>query len=438
MKIVVLNVGSSSQKSKLYELAEELPEQPPRPLWEATADWAEHCGEADLKVTTVHGETVAEKLPTDSRQEVIEHLLNALVGGKTQVLSQLTEIDIVGHRVVHGGQEYREATVITPTVKGVIKRLAKFAPLHDPVNLEGIEAVERILPHVPQVAVFDTSFHSELPPAAAIYPGPYEWFERGIRRYGFHGISHHYCAQRAAQLLGRDLESLRLITCHLGNGCSLAAIRAGHSIETTMGFTPLEGVMMGSRSGSVDPGILVYLLRQNGSTADQLDTMLNDDSGLKGISGVSSDMREIHAAIDQGNTRAKLAFDIYVHRLRSFIGAMLAMLGGIDALVFAGGVGEHDASLRAATCEAFAFLGLQLDTEKNAQSLADCDIAAADSTVRLLLIQTQEEWSIAKECWRLGHRDLLGRADSPHLKSSSDPTEHHLSSAKPHAKRSRA
>ena len=422
MKIVVLNAGSSSQKSKLYELADELPEQPPVPLWEANADWAEHPGETDLKVTTVHGGTVAETLPTDSRRAVIKHLLNTLVSGKTQVLSRLTQIDVVGHRVVHGGQEYREATVITPTVKGVIKRLAQFAPLHNPINLEGVGAVERMLPHVPQVAVFDTSFHSELPPAAAVYPGSYEWFERGIRRYGFHGISHQYCSQRAAQLLGRELESLRLITCHIGNGCSLAAIRAGRSIETTMGFTPLEGLMMGSRSGSVDPGILVYLLRQNGYTADQLDTMLDNDSGLKGISGVSSDMREIRAAIDQGNTRAQLAFDIYVHRLRSFIGAMLATLGGIDALVFAGGVGEHDASLRASACEAFAFLGLHLDTEKNAQSLADCDIAAADSSVRVLLIQTQEEWSIAKECWRLGHRDLLRRADSPHLKSSSDPT----------------
>jgi acetate kinase len=401
VKIVVLNAGSSSQKCKLYELAEELPEYPPRPLWEAQADWAKHQGETNLKVTTAHGETVTEKLPTDSRREVIEHLLKTLVNGKTQVLSQLTEIDIIGHRVVHGGQEYREATLITPTVKGVIKRLAEFAPLHNPVNLEGIEAIERILPRVPQVAVFDTSFHSELPLAAAVYPGPYAWFERGIRRYGFHGISHQYCSQRAAQLLGRDLASLRLITCHIGNGCSLAAIRAGRSIETTMGFTPLEGLMMGSRSGSVDPAILTYLLRQNAYTADQFDTMLNNDSGLKGISGISSDMRDIHTAIEQGNERAKLAFDIYVHRLRSFIGAMLAALGGIDALIFTGGVGEHDALLRASACEAFAFLGLQLDTAKNAQSPVDCDIAAGDSTVRVLLIQTQEEWSIAKECWRL-------------------------------------
>src|SRR3989440_4082346 len=401
MKIVMLNAGSSSLKSKLYELAEELPEQPPRPLWEAKADWAEHRGETNLKVTTVHGETVAQTLPTDPRRAVIEHLLNTLVGGKTQVLSQLTEIDSVGHRVVHGGQEYREATVITPTVKGVIKRLAEFAPLHNPVNLEGIEAIERMLPHVPQVAVFDTSFHSELPPAAAVYPGSYEWFERGIRRYGFHGISHQYCSQRAAQLLGRDLESLRLITCHIGNGCSLAAIRAGRSIETTMGFTPLEGLMMGSRSGSVDPGILVYLLRQNGYTADQLDTMLNKESGLKGVSGVSGDIRAIHEAIGQGNERAKLAFAIYVHRLRFYIGSMIAVLGGLDALVFAGGGGENDAEMRTDVCAAFAFFCLPLDPQKNTQSPSDQDGATANSAVRVLIVSTQAEWSIAKECWRI-------------------------------------
>src|SRR6266516_1233660 len=405
MKIVVLNAGSSSQKSKLYELAEELPEKPPRPLWEAKADWAEHCGEADLKATTVHGETVAEKLPTDSRQEVIEHLLNALVGGKTQVLSQLTEIDIVGHRVVHGGQEYREATVITPTVKGVIKRLAEFAPLHNPVNLEGIEAIERMLPPVPQVAVVDTSFHSELPPAAAVYPGSYEWFERGIRRYGFHGISHHYCSQRAAQLLGRNAEDLRLITCHLGNGCSLAAIQHGQSIDTTMGFTPMEGLMMGSRSGSVDPGILIYLLQHKGYMAEQLDKELNKASGLQGVSGVSSDMRQILQAISEGNPRAKLALDIYMHRLRSAIGAMLAALGGVDALVFTGGGGEHAPSVRAAACETFEFLNLALDPQKNAQSPTDQDISTAASAVRVLVIQTQEDWMIAQECWSLKKSD---------------------------------
>ncbi|TMD01368.1 MAG: acetate kinase [Chloroflexi bacterium] len=401
MKILVLNVGSSSQKCRLYEMGDSLPEQPQAPLWEANADWSEHQGETHCKITTSTGQSLEEKLPTTSRQDVLAHLLKTLWSGKTQVIAQASEIDIVGHRVVHGGQEYRESTKITPAVKDAIKRLSLIDPLHNPLNLEDIEAIEQILPRVPQVAVFDTAFHSQLPMEAVVYPGPYEWFEQGIRRYGFHGISHQYCAQRAAQLLERDLASLRLVTCHIGNGCSLAAIQDGHSIDTTMGFTPLEGLMMGSRSGSVDPGILIYLMRQKGYSADQLDTMLNKESGLKGVSGVSGDMRAIHEAIGQGNERAKLAFAIYVHRLRSFIGSMIAVLGGLDALVFAGGVGENDAEMRADVCAAFAFLGLHLDPQKNAQSPSDQDIAAAESAVRVLIVSTQEDWSIAKECWRI-------------------------------------
>jgi len=408
MKILVLNAGSSSQKSRLYELKDTLPDLPIAPLWEAYADSAEHPGVTELKITTAQGQTLEEELQTDSRQDVIAHLLNTLWSGKTQVLAQPSDIDIVGHRIVHGGQEFRESTLITPTVKDAIRHLSSYAPLHNPINLEGIEAVERILPHVPQVAVFDTAFHSQLPMAALVYPGPYEWFEEGIHRYGFHGISHQYCAGRAAQILGRDLASLRLITCHIGNGCSLAAISGGRSIETTMGFTPLEGLMMGSRSGTVDPGILIYLMRQKGYSPDQFDTLLNKQSGLKGISGVSSDMREVLSAIREGNERARLAFDMYIHRLRSFIGAMLATLGGVDAIVFAGGVGEHAPSVRWGACKAFGFLGLKLDAAKNAQSPADQDIATADSTVRVLIVQTQEDWSIAKECWEIASSKLPG------------------------------
>ena len=410
MKILVLNAGSSSQKSRLYELKDELPDLPVAPLWEADADSSERPGVTRLKITTAQGQTLEEELQTDSRQDVITHLLDTLWSGKTQVLVHPSEIDIVGHRVVHGGQEFRKSTSITPAVKDAIKRLSAYAPLHNPINLEGIEAVERILPHVPQVAVFDTAFHSQLPMAALVYPGPYEWFEEGIRRYGFHGISHQYCAGRAAQILGRDLASLRLITCHIGNGCSLAAISGGHSIDTTMGFTPLEGLMMGSRSGTVDPGILIYLVRQKGYSADQLDTLLNKESGLKGISGVSSDMREVLSAIREGNERARLAFDMYIHRLRSSIGAMLATLGGVDAFVFAGGVGEHASSVRWAACKAFGFLGLKLDAAKNAQSPADQDIATADSAVRVLIVQTQEDWSIAKECWRIASSKPPGQS----------------------------
>lgn len=397
MKILVLNAGSSSQKSCLYQLNDSLPQVPIQPLWEAKIDLSRHQGVAEIKVK---GSAVLEaELPTESRQSVISRVLNTLIEGKTRVIENLAEIDVVGHRVVHGGQEYRESTIVTPEVKTAIACLSNFAPVHNPANLEGIEAITQLLPNVPQVAVFDTAFHSNLPLSTAVYPVPYEWYEQGIRRYGFHGINHQYCADKTAQLLGKDLKSLRLITCHLGNGCSLAAIAGGISIDTTMGFTPLEGLMMGSRSGSVDPGILIHQLRQ-GMNADELDEILNKASGLKGISGVSGDMREIMNQIAAGNSRAQLAFDMYVHRLRSHIGAMLATLGGLDALVFTGGVGENQPQIRAAACAAFEFLGLKLDLDKNNQPLNQ-DISTTDSTVRVLVIEAQEDWAIATQCWKL-------------------------------------
>ncbi len=403
MKILVLNGGSSSQKSCLYELNNVLPDRPLQPLWEAQIDWTHQQGIAELKVKTAKGDRLEDEFASDSRKDAISRMLETLWRGKTQTINDLKEIDIVGHRVVHGGQEYQESTLISPDVKKAIARLSVFAPVHNPVNLEGIEAIEKILGNVPQVAVFDTAFHAQLPPAAFVYPGPYEWLENGIRRYGFHGISHQYCARRAADILGQELADLRLISCHLGNGCSLAAIREGVSIDTTMGFTPLEGLMMGSRSGSIDPGILIHLLKQSDFTAEKLDGILNRNSGLKGISGVSSDLRQIGDAIAQGNQRAQLALDIYIHRLRAGIGAMLASLGGLDALIFTAGVGENSAVVRAAACEAFGFIGLKLDGEKNQQSPLDRDIAAVDSAVRILVIHTQEDWEIARECWKLYH-----------------------------------
>ncbi|MEC4818873.1 MAG: acetate kinase [Scytonema sp. PMC 1069.18] len=402
MKILVLNAGSSSQKSCLYDISgDTFPKEPLKPLWEAKVDWTHHQGYAEVEVKTNRGEVLEEEIPGDSRSEVIAHMLDTLCSGSTKVINQLSEIDVVGHRVVHGGQEYRESVEITEEVKQAIARLIALAPAHNPANLEGIEAVEQRLSSIPQVAVFDTAFHSSLPDAAAIYPGPYEWVEQGIRRYGFHGISHQYCAQRAAQILNQDLASLKLITCHLGNGCSLAAIKNGRSVDTTMGYTPLDGLMMGTRSGAVDPGILVHLLRQSDDTVDKLDHVLNRASGLRGISGVSGDMRQIRQAISQGNSRAQLAIDIYIHRLRSYIGAMLPSLGGLDALIFTAGVGENDSELRAATCEAFGFLGLKLDLEKNKHKPVDTDIATPDSTVRVLVIHTEEDWEIARECWLL-------------------------------------
>ena len=406
MKILVLNAGSSSQKSCLYEIAEAaLATQAPQPLWEGKINWTQDRGVAEIDVKTAMGGTLQKSISGDSPQAHLTYMLNTLDRDATKVIDRLSEIDVVGHRIVHGGEDYRDSVVITKDVKKAIAGLSNLAPEHNPVALEGIEAIGQILKDVTQVAVFDTGFHSTLPDAVAIYPGPYQWVEQGIRRYGFHGISHQYCSERAVQILGRDVASERLIICHLGNGCSLAAIKNGRSIDTTMGFTPVEGLMMGSRSGSVDPGILIYLLRHCNYSIEKLDELLNKASGLKGISGVSSDMREVREAIAQGNSRAQLAWDIYVHRLRSGIGAMLASLGGLDALVFTAGVGEHSAEIRQAACEAFGFIGLKIDLDKNQQQPIDKDIATPDSSVRILVIHTQEDWAIAEQCWQLLKRN---------------------------------
>ena len=401
MRILVLNAGSSSQKSRLYEIDNDVSDLAPAPLWQADADWAHHPGTTDLKISTSSGVTKEESLPTGERSAVIERMLQTLWSDETRVIDQLSAIDIVGHRVVHGGTEFEDSVLVTPEVKAAIRKMAVLAPEHNPANLEGIEAIERLAPGMPQVAVFDTAFHRSMPEEVVVYPLPYDWFEHdGIRRYGFHGISHSYCARRTAQILGKDLSELRLITCHLGNGCSLAAISGGQSIDTSMGFTPLEGVMMGSRSGSIDPGILFYMQREKGYTADQLNTTLNKASGLKGIAD-SGDMRQILRKMHEGDERARLAFDMFTHRLRSYIGAMLASLGGLDALVFAGGIGENAAEVRAVACEAFSFLGLKLDEQKNARSPADEDIATQDSHIRVLIVHTQEDWAIAQDCWKL-------------------------------------
>ena len=399
MKILVLNSGSSSQKSALYEISGMLSDHPPTPAWQGKIDW--DGDQADIEAQNSQGAKLEARVQVASRTNAIERLLDTLWDGQVRAVSAPSEIDVVGHRIVHGGQEFEEATAVTPQVKSAIARMAVFAPLHNRAELEGIELIEKRLGNVPQVAVFDTGFHSRLPEAAAVYPGPYEWLTQGIRRYGFHGINHQYCAGRAAQLLGRDLNSLKLVTCHLGNGCSLAAIRNGRSIDTTMGFTPLDGLMMGTRSGSLDPGILIYLMREENSTGKQLDTLLNTKSGLLGISGISGDMRQIVTSIREGNPRAKLAFDMFVHHLQSGIGAMFASLGGMDVLVFTAGIGENSPELRAAACANFEFLGLELDPAKNIQYSEDRDISLPNSVVRVLLIRAQEDWAIARDCWRL-------------------------------------
>ncbi|MEM9906782.1 MAG: acetate kinase [Cyanobacteria bacterium P01_D01_bin.44] len=394
MKILVLNAGSSSHKLCLYAIEGALSEQPPAPLWEAQIDW--YSQRAVFEVKTAEGENLKETVSSADRHEILSQVLSTLWQGPAQAIQNPKEIDAVGHRVVHGGQTYQASVVVTPEVKTDIERLSELAPVHNPVNLEGIELMEQLLDNVPQVAVFDTAFHSQMPAVATTYPGPYDWLEKGIRRYGFHGTSHRYCTQRAAQILNQEVD--RLIICHLGNGGSLTAVKSGQSIDTTMGFTPLDGLMMGTRSGSVDPGILIYLMRQ-GYSADQLDRLLNKASGLKGVSGISHDLREITQAIADGDERANLARDLYIHRLKACLGSMLMSLEGLDALVFTAGIGEHAPWVRAAVCEAMAFLGLKLDLDKNKTSPVDQDIATPESRVRVLVIHTQEDWAIAQDCW---------------------------------------
>ncbi len=399
MKVLVLNSGSSSQKSCVSEIGDKLPDDPPSCIWEGKIEWTDD--QAEFSIKNSHGVSRKDQTSVGSREEAVERLLRSLWSGATRGISGASDIDVVGHRVVHGGPRYFEPVVVTAEVKSAIESVSVFAPLHNRAELEGMEIVTKLLGPVPQIAVFDTGFHRTMPLSAKTYPGPYEWFEQGIRRYGFHGINHQYCALRARQRWGKKLNSL--VTCHLGNGCSLAAIREGRSVDTTMGFTPLEGLMMGSRSGSVDPGILTYLMRHKHFTGEQLDDVLNKTSGLLGISGISSDMRQILGARKNGNERAKLAFDIYIHRLQSGIGAMMTVLGGADGLVFTAGVGENSPEVRAAVCDKLAFFGLRLDTAKNAQSPLDedTDISAPDATVRVLVIHAQEDWMIARQCWDL-------------------------------------
>lgn len=399
MKILVLNSGSSSQKSSLYEIGDTLPERAPRALWEAKVEW--DGGWAEVRVTDSGGATSENRVRIKSRRKALDHLFRWLRDGKLSGAAKVSEIDVVGHRIVHGGATFEKPILVTREVKEAIASVSTFAPLHNRSELEGIELMEQLLGPVPQIAVFDTGFHHNLPLPAAVYPGPYDWLVRGIRRYGFHGISHQYCAERATRLLGREFDSINLVSCHLGSGCSLAAIAGGRSVDTTMGFTPLEGIMMGTRSGSVDPGILTYLIREDQMTGQQLDELLNEKSGLLGISAVSSDMRQILAAMKSGNERAKLAFDIFVHRLRSGIGSMVAALDGLDALIFTAGIGENSPEVREAVCACLGYFGVKLDADRNRQSPVDQDIAGPDSKVRVLVVRAQEEWAIARQCWKM-------------------------------------
>lgn len=401
MKILVLNAGSSSQKCTLYESPHFLESSREiAPVWQASVEKESASQRLVFQIRT-QTQLLEFEGTFDSWSESLSSVMNTLVSGKTQLMDRFDELDVIGHRVVHGGAYYDKPARINPFVKANIKSLSVLAPQHNPVQLEGIELMERLAPEVPQIAVFDTAFHHTLPEYARAYPIPYEWYQKGICRFGFHGISHENSMERTAQILETSTDKLNIISCHLGNGVSLSAIRAGVCIDTTMGFSPLEGVMMGSRSGSVDPAILFHLMEHFEMDAEGVFEMLQVKSGLYGVSGISSDMRKIHSAIEMGNKRAQLALDMYVYRLRLAMGAMLAALGRVDAIVFTAGIGQNDPVVRERICEGFNYIGLHLDRKKNHASLKEQDISASHSSIRVLVLDAQENWAIAQKCWKM-------------------------------------
>jgi len=403
---LVLNAGSGSQKVALYTIEPDAT-GPSAPIWQAAINSTTPGQPADkflAQITSSHGQGELP-VPRDwSLPKKIQALIQASWEGSFAVLEGSHQVDLVGHRVVHGGLEFSRATLVTPHVEATIDRLGELAPLHNPVNLEGIRACREILSDkVPQFAVFDTAFHRTLPEAATVYAGPYEWVEQGLVRYGFHGTSYRYASRKALEIINRQGdENLCQILCHLGGGCSLAAVRGTRCVDTTMGFTPMDGIAMCTRSGAIDPGIMLHLLR-HGTDLDSLEQTLNKRSGLSGLSGLPGDTRVIFPKAREQDRRATLAMDVFIHRLRAGIGSMLPSLGRLDALVFTDVIGETEPVVRQRTCDAFAFLGLRLDSNLNSSSPLDADIAAADSSVRVVVVQGQENWQIAAEsvaAWR--------------------------------------
>jgi len=398
MNVLVVNCGSSSIKYSLFDIA---------PGGEAAvlaSGLVERIGEAESRLThRARGEKHARDVSAPDHEAAFHLMVEALTEGDGAVVAGPDEIAAVGHRVVHGGERFAESTRITDEVLDAVESFVDLAPLHNPPNLTGIRAAMHLMPDVPHVAVFDTAFHQTLEPHAYLYALPYELYaEHGIRRYGFHGTSHRYVSQVAAEVLGKPAPEVNLITLHLGNGCSAAAVRGGKCVDTSLGMTPLEGLVMGTRSGDVDPAIVFHLVRTLGMTVDEVDDLLNRKSGLLGVSGVSNDMREVTEAARGGHERAALAIRLFCHRLRKYVGAYTAELGRVDALVFTGGIGENAAHVRQETCDGLATLGYVLDADANAAPAdGPRDVAAAGSPSRILVIPTDEEAMIARDTARL-------------------------------------
>jgi len=392
MKILVINCGSSSVKYQLIDTESET---------SLAKGLVSRIGMSASVLTHKPLDRPEVKVSGEILDHIVavEYVISILLSENHGVIKDRSEINAVGHRVVHGGEKFTESVLITKEVMSELRSLIELAPLHNPHNIRGINACQKTLPNIPMVAVFDTAFHHQMPPYAYIYGIPYVLYKRyGIRRYGFHGTSHRYVSERAIDILGKPLSELKLVTAHLGNGASIAAVDGGRSIDTSMGFTPLEGLLMGTRSGDLDPAIILHIMAREELSLHEANTLLNKHSGLAGISGVSSDMREIIEEANNGNTTSKLALDIYCYRLKKYIASYAAAMGGINALIFTAGVGENSDVVRSLTCENLSYMGIKLDDDKNKQANGkDTDISHPDAEVKTLVIPTNEELVIARD-----------------------------------------
>ncbi|NLM26390.1 MAG: acetate kinase [Firmicutes bacterium] len=390
MKIFVLNCGSSSLKYKLFNMEDE----------SVLADGkVERIGQENAIVThqSTGKEKVSKTMPIYEHTVAIQECLNLLTDPEVGIIKSTKEIDAVGHRVVHGGESFSESVRITENTKEILESVSDLAPLHNPANLVGIRAAEKLMPDTVQVAVFDTAFHSTMPRHAFLYAIPFSLYQRHkVRRYGFHGTSHNYIAQRVGALMKQDLGKLKIISCHLGNGASLCAIDGGKSVDTSMGFTPLEGLMMGTRSGDIDPGALSYIMEKENIPMANINSMLNKHSGLYGIAG-ASDMRDIEKGVEENSTMHQVAFDMYEYRIRKYIGSYVAAMNGVDAIAFTAGIGENSPKLRSAICKNLTYLGIEIDEDANKQRGQEIEISTPKSKVKVFVIPTDEEVMIARD-----------------------------------------
>ncbi len=396
MKVLVINCGSSSLKYQLIDMENENV---------LAKGLVERIGiDGSILTQKAKGEKYIIQQPMKDHKDAIKLVLDALVDKEHGVISNMSEIGAVGHRVVHGGEKYDNSVLIDNVVMKALKECVKLAPLHNPPNIIGIEACKQLMPDTPMVAVFDTAFHQTIPEYAYIYPLPYELYKNnGVRKYGFHGTSHRFVSNEAAKMMGKNIEDLKIITCHLGNGASLCAVDGGKSVETSMGFTPLEGIAMGTRCGSIDPAIIPFLMEELNMDIDKVNNLLNKESGVLGISGISSDFRDIESAAEKGNSRAKLALDVFYYKVRKFIGSYAAVMGGVDCVVFTAGLGENSFECREQSCKGLEFLGIKIDHEKNKCRGVAKEVSTDDSKVKVFVIPTNEELMIAKDTVKIAN-----------------------------------